>query len=463
MPSSSSPATSKSPMMTNKHIRTVSGLRVEEHDEAATKHFWVSHKKASLNLLIDDTPFAIDRQLEDQRFSTFNNRNPQLNAPTRADKTRSETMVAKKGAIRDIAIKVKVLNKIVREESGQHTFTLVPPLSEAGHRGDADAGVDPMTHPLFRPYAAEARQKPVVQSFGHRPSSASRIFNPATMKVRLRHGSVAKQEKPAHATGFGIPVAVLTKVLKAPELLRDEGPSGVDGDDDNDDVDNDWDGERAGPLDDPNSLFLSEEDMSSLLKSPTKGPGKAAKAAKGGTPKVAFDEASIGASMASHPSHPSGAGNGSSGGEASLKAKGKRFRGMSIFTAMSYDDDPTVPGKRGPGPGVASASSPVKDRPDWNESFIHDKRTLAAKFAAKSPVIFGRDEMSISERLNRYTKAAGSMASPGPFCSEKYINGARRRAPLEPHPFVLLPFSICFYPLHRNQTSWYLRRASRSR
>jgi len=426
MPSVSASSPSKSPV-TPARTRTISGLRLEEQDELATSHYWISHKKASLNLLVDDTPFAMDRQLEDQRFSIHNNRNPQLHAQTRADKTRSETMVAKKGAIRDISMKAKVLNKIVREESGQHTYTLVPPLAEAGHQQGAEAAVDPMTHPLFRPYALEMKQKPVVQSFGHRPSSASRTFNPATMKVRLRHGSVAKQEKPAHATGFGIPVAVLTKVLKAPELSRNEGPSGVDGDDENDDG-GDWDREHAaGPLHDPNSLFPSEEDMSSLLKSPTKGPGKAAKAGKGGGAKVGFDEASIGTSTASQLSRTSTtAGSGGSvGGEAALKAKGKRFRGMSIFSGMSYDDGSDTSSKRSLGLGSGSAVTPVKNRPEWSESFIHDKRTLAEKFAAKSPVIFGRDEMSISERLNRFNKAAASMASPGPFCPEKYINGAR--------------------------------------
>ena len=40
------------------------------------------------------------------------------------------------------------------------------------------------------------------------------------MKVRLRHGSIAKQEKPSHATGYGIPTTILNKVLRAPDLPR---------------------------------------------------------------------------------------------------------------------------------------------------------------------------------------------------------------------------------------------------
>ena len=58
--------------------------------------------------------------------------------------------------------------------------------------------------------------KPVVCSFGHRPKSASRTFLPATMKFRLKHGEVVKSE--TVQTGFGLPVAVLAKVLKAAHI-----------------------------------------------------------------------------------------------------------------------------------------------------------------------------------------------------------------------------------------------------
>ena len=40
------------------------------------------------------------------------------------------------------------------------------------------------------------------------------------MKVRLRHGAVAKQEKPSHASGYGLPTTILNKVLRAADLPR---------------------------------------------------------------------------------------------------------------------------------------------------------------------------------------------------------------------------------------------------
>jgi hypothetical protein len=67
-----------------------------------------------------------------------------------------------------------------------------------------------------------------MTSFGHRPSSASRTFHPATMKVRLRHGEIAKSDKKAVTTGFGLPVAILSKLLHAPKLPPVEGAGDSD-------------------------------------------------------------------------------------------------------------------------------------------------------------------------------------------------------------------------------------------
>ena len=71
------------------------------------------------------------------------------------------------------------------------------------------------------------------------------------MKVRLRHGAVAKQEKPVHASGFGIPVSLLTKVLHAPDLPRP----------DDEEFTSPKKHHHNGPFSDPNSLFPSDEDM----------------------------------------------------------------------------------------------------------------------------------------------------------------------------------------------------------
>ena len=41
---------------------------LEEWEAPKTKNFWKRNKKANVNLMHDDTPFALDRQLEDQHF-----------------------------------------------------------------------------------------------------------------------------------------------------------------------------------------------------------------------------------------------------------------------------------------------------------------------------------------------------------------------------------------------------------
>ena len=76
-----------------------------------------------------------------------------------------------------------------------------------------------VNHPLMAPYAAEAKSKPFIVSFGHRPRSASRMFHAATMRMKLRHQEVAKH---TGKSGFGLPVAVLAKVLRAPKILSEE-------------------------------------------------------------------------------------------------------------------------------------------------------------------------------------------------------------------------------------------------
>jgi hypothetical protein len=46
-------------------------------------------------------------------------------------------------------MKAKVVNKIVREASGVHNYTLVPPILSQVHENIA---IDSDTHPLMKPY-----------------------------------------------------------------------------------------------------------------------------------------------------------------------------------------------------------------------------------------------------------------------------------------------------------------------
>jgi hypothetical protein len=111
---------------------------------------------------------------------------------------------------------------VVREASGVHNYTIVAPPRAKAVEGNASSDADDMdaeTHPLMAPYAREAKSKPKIVSFGHRPRSASRTFHAATMRMKLRHQEVAKH---TGKSGFGLPVAVLAKVLRAPKIFSEE-------------------------------------------------------------------------------------------------------------------------------------------------------------------------------------------------------------------------------------------------
>lgn len=192
---------------------------VEVIPEPKPTSYWMRHKKPALNFLYD-SPFAAERQLEDQRYLNELNRNPRLNDFTRMDKLRSVQIAQTTGQSRSVAIKANVVNKVVREASGIHNYTIVPPprLDDARSLAGKEP-LEPETNPLVRAYAQEAKSKPIVCSFGHRPKSASRTFHPATMKFRLKHGQILPSVKDGK-TGVGLPVAVLKKVLHAPKIQQ---------------------------------------------------------------------------------------------------------------------------------------------------------------------------------------------------------------------------------------------------
>jgi hypothetical protein len=161
-------------------------------------------------------------------------------------------------------MKAKVVNKIVREASGVHNYTLVPPLlSHSSYHEKND--IDPDTHPLMKPYREQSNTNPVMCSFGHRPKSASRTFHPGTMKIRLSKGEIA-QPAVNGRNGFGLPPSVLLKLLHAPKIHHpgeeyqeeggdEEGGGGVEGD-------------GTMSLYDPHHLFLSNDQIFNDGQSP---------------------------------------------------------------------------------------------------------------------------------------------------------------------------------------------------
>lgn len=252
-------------------IQVVKEGGVEQFEKAMPQHHWQRNKKQSVNYA-HDSPFATERQLEDQRLLMQKNRNPQYLIPTKVDKVRSQVISSTMGASRSVAVKANVLNKIVREASGVHNYTIVAPIKTHDEKQKRDI-LEPETNPRVRPYAQEAKFKPVLCSFGHRPRSASRTFHPATMKFRLKHGEIARGGDNVHKTGFGLPVSVLKQVLKAPKLYRPgEGDFlfGVDLDasqlSENAADSSVLDEQFTEPVENYENLFFSEEEHRKMFK-----------------------------------------------------------------------------------------------------------------------------------------------------------------------------------------------------
>lgn len=203
----------------NTMVQIVKEGSIESIDQPHSETYWLRTKKPKVDLY-RESPFAIERQLEDQRYLMEKNKNPQLYEFTKVDKLRSDKISAHKGLTRSVAMKANVVNKIVREASGIHNFTIVaPPKAVTNPDGKKEKEIlQAETNPRVKAYANESKSKPVLVSFGHRPRSASRTFHPSTMKFRLKQGEVLPSST---STGrIGLPVSVLEKVLHAPPITK---------------------------------------------------------------------------------------------------------------------------------------------------------------------------------------------------------------------------------------------------
>ncbi len=67
----------------------------------------------------------------------------------------------------------------------------------------------------------QTNRAPTMSSFGHRPTSASRTFHPATMKVLLKKGEIAKPNANG-SNGFGLTPSILSKILQTPKLQTEQ-------------------------------------------------------------------------------------------------------------------------------------------------------------------------------------------------------------------------------------------------
>ena len=180
---------------------------------------------------------------------------------------KSEQMIAKVRS--PMETKAHVLNKIVRDASGVHTYALVPPIENelTQSKTSKRSLIDPETNPILKPYRDQINRKPIMTSFGHRPNSASRVFHPATMKIHLKHEEVVHVETNGK-NGFGLPTSVLSQLLHCPRLERPSEKTAAA-------VESEYDAEdRISSPNLPNAfdtrdLFLPDDEMAQLVSHPS--------------------------------------------------------------------------------------------------------------------------------------------------------------------------------------------------
>ena len=101
--------------------------KIERFDKHMPAKYWQRTKKQTVDY-VRETPFATERQLEDQRLLIEKNRNPQLHVHTKLDKLKIYQAARATGTgARAVAVKAHVLNKIVRDASGVNSYTMVAP------------------------------------------------------------------------------------------------------------------------------------------------------------------------------------------------------------------------------------------------------------------------------------------------------------------------------------------------
>eukprot|EP00981_Chlorochromonas_danica_P003646 scaffold681_cov173-Ochromonas_danica.AAC.9 len=351
--------------------------------------YWQRTRKLTVDYL-RETPFALDRQLEDQKYSQELNRNPQLYQPTKVDKTRSELILAPKGASRAVAMKANAVNKFVREATGIHNYTIVPPPRAIT---DDDPSVkeilDPETNPRVRSYAAEAKIKPVLCSFGHRPSSASRTFHPATMKFRLPHGAIVPQVDPRRSS-VGMPVAVLKKVIKAPPIVNvieeaekaasahpsptQQSPMFSRSTSPN---------KHGGPSVSYNDLFLSKEEQDSLF-----APAKDKRGSFSSRSQMSLN----------------------SGRSQNSKLSPINSRSQSSWVSNKEEDDVV---------NLKEIFQPKDSRPAWDEGFHRVNLPPSHVFKLRSSAINAKEKKPLGELLHRFSSLSVAENQNHPFCTEK--------------------------------------------
>jgi hypothetical protein len=132
-------------------------------EKPQVRQHWRRNKRATVDL--SESPFVVDRQLEDQRQLMQRNRNPLADVPVLGiDKLRSERhMHARMMKAPTSNVCTKLVSKIVRQESGVNSYVL---LNKKGIDKQISMPIDVDTVPFLEPYRKESMVSPVMMSFG---------------------------------------------------------------------------------------------------------------------------------------------------------------------------------------------------------------------------------------------------------------------------------------------------------
>ena len=357
------------------------------YDAPMPADYWAKHKKFSVDL--NEHAFALDRQLEDQRFLRDNNRNKWNNVLMKCDKTKSEKF-GPKGALNPLKVKAKTLNKIVREASGVFDYTLVPPIQKKKKpkkQGEPGSPIlDPDMNPYVDVYKRESNMKPKVVTFGHRPRSANQTFHPGTMKFRLKHGQIVQPGKEGRS-GFGLSVVQLQQILSAGKVPRadEEGEE-----ENNDDMLN------------SSNLQRSQYDLSQPST----------------TESVMTDGIQMTRSDFEIPM------SNASGTRASKSGGGDQgaFQTSMNWSTMSASEKSGTSShqRRKKKKALKKLSSQYQHPVEWNESFHHIYRHPNEKFLTQGSNNEIK-EMTMAERLLRFNKNASTIEESSGMCVEKRL------------------------------------------
>lgn len=124
----------------------------------------------------------------------------------------------------------RLVTRIVRAESGCISYINTKRAHSDENRS---VQIDEQTAPFLRPYRREINVQPPLVSYGHRPTSANRIFLAGTMAVRLKHDELAMSALPGSL--LGLPTSTLQSVLHSASGGRDANQE-----DDEDEEEEEW-------------------------------------------------------------------------------------------------------------------------------------------------------------------------------------------------------------------------------